>query len=150
MALRALPLGQPAERLAAWGAIAVDTRARHGVINWDRCGELVICVLAPWQIQWLRVAIVDYRDRAPLRRDGADIRSLVGSLLADMPERDNVMVFRNEEHRIAWAWLLDALRSAADDLNAGVEDWSWLFELIDFLLTAGDRPVAGVSDDPLF
>ncbi|QUQ65783.1 hypothetical protein [Kutzneria sp. CA-103260] len=119
------------------------------MINWDRCGEKVICVLAPWQIRWIREAIVDYRDRISLGGDGRDIRAVAGSLLADMPVRDNVMVFRNEEHRIAWAWLLDALRTSADDHNTEAEDWSWLFELVDFLLTAGDRPLAGLPDDPL-
>lgn len=113
------------------------------MINWDRCGELIICVLTPWQIRWMRDAIVDYRDRVGLRGDGEDIQSLVDSLLADLPDRDNVMVFRNEEHRIAWAWLLDALRTAADGRQVEADDWSWLFELVDFLLTAGDRPVAG-------
>ncbi|MFI9382008.1 hypothetical protein [Kutzneria sp. NPDC052558] len=115
------------------------------MINWDRCGEVVICVLAPWQIRWMREAIADHRDA---HHGDEAIHALVGSLLSDLPERDNVMVFRNEEHRIAWAWLLDALRSAADDRRADVEDWSWLFELIDLLLTAADRPVAGFPDDP--
>jgi hypothetical protein len=117
------------------------------VVNWDRCGDRVICVLASWQVQWIRDASDDYRARVYHRRDGKVIGALVDSLQADLPTRDNVLVFRNEEHRIAWAWLLDALRTSADEHDA--EDWTWLFEVIDLLLTAGDRPLAGLPDDPL-
>jgi len=49
----------------------------------------------------MRDAVVDYRDRVGGEEE--KIRSLVDALLADVPTRDNVMVFRSEEHRVGVA-----------------------------------------------
>jgi len=117
------------------------------VLDWDRCGDGVVCLFTGQQVRWMRDAMVGYRDRVDSALAVLDhapqlvqVRGVLTALLGDLSEHDNVVVFRNEGHRIAWAWILDALRAtrAATDRPDG-EESRWLFELIDFLLTASER-----------
>jgi len=130
------------------------------VINWEPCGDGVICLFTGHQIRWLRDSIVGYRDRIDAALDNGhddvpeadshplvQVRTLLTTLLNDVPEYDNVVVFRGDGHRVAWAWLLDLLRTMREPAGPVTAEWhesspgelsTWLFELIEFLL--GRKP----------
>jgi hypothetical protein len=131
------------------------------LITWDRIGDTIICTFTSSQIGWLRGAMSHYRDRLEGRRDTEGIRicsqrhsdstedevsEIMGRLLVDLPIDGGVLVFRNQGHRVAWAWALVELqtmheaerdrREDRDDRPTPALDCCppWVHRLVDFLL----------------
>lgn len=108
------------------------------MICWDRCGDVVIGVLTPRQIRWLRKHLNDYQCRIsralegdlddPVvsaviesRKDGGwidigpcllEASAKVSAVLESLPDRGGAVELRDDEVRWSWVWTLHELQMA--------------------------------------
>ncbi|MFD9888069.1 hypothetical protein ACFWY9_01915 [Amycolatopsis sp. NPDC059027] len=111
-----------------------DYAARREVL-WDRCGESLIGIFSPRQVQMLRERLADYQARVERALDSLGDDTVIATLLAteadrfrvkleltrariiffltDLPEHGGVVELHDSTHRMEWVWMLQELRIAA-------------------------------------
>lgn len=110
------------------------------MVCWDRCDNVVIGIITPRQVRWLRTHLSDYRnrvtraiedgvddsvvsavlgarrsrDRCAARACLTDMHKAITASLESLPDRGGVIKLRDDEARWHWVWTLHELCIAVE------------------------------------